>query len=95
MVSTLATDLVAVGEIAHRAGLSVPALRYYEQRGWITSVRPAGNQRRYPRSVLRRLTFIAAAQRVGLTLKQIASSLATLPTDRAPNRRDWIRPSSG
>lgn len=92
---TTATDLLPVGQIAHRAGLSVPALRYYEQRGLITSERSAGNQRRYPRSVLRRLAFIAAAQRVGLTLEQIAAALATLPTDRPPNRRDWTRLSSG
>lgn len=95
MVPTTTTDLLPVGQIAHRAGLSVPALRYYEQRGLITSVRSAGNQRRYPRSVLRRLAFIAAAQRVGLTLEQIAAALATLTTDRTPNRRDWTRLSSG
>lgn len=92
---TISADLLPVGQIADRAGLSVPTLRYYEQRGLITSVRSAGNQRRYPRSVLRRLAFIAAAQSVGLSLEQIRTALATLPTDRAPNQRDWTRLSTG
>lgn len=86
--------LLAVGDVAKRAGVSVPTVRYYEQRGLISSTRSGGNQRRYPRHVLRRLAFIAAAQRVGLSLEQIATTLATLPSDRAPTRRDWTRLSS-
>lgn len=86
-----APALLSVGEVAKRAGVSVPTVRYYEQRGLISSTRSSGNQRRYPRHVLRRLAFIAAAQHVGLTLEQIATPLATLPPDRAPTRRDWTR----
>lgn len=86
-----AEDQLSVGEVACRAGVSVPAVRYYEQRGLIASTRSAGNQRRYPRHVLRRLAFIAAAQRVGLSLDQVAAALATLPAGRAPTRRDWAR----
>lgn len=85
---------MTVGQIATRAGVSVAALRYYEQRGLIASTRTAGNQRRYPRHVLRRLAFIAAAQRVGLVLEEIAAALDTLPADRAPTRRDWTRLSA-
>lgn len=87
----LPSTLLPIGEIAERAGVSVPTLRYYEQRRLIASTRSAGNQRRYPRHVLRRLAFIAAAQHVGLSLEQIAAALATLPPDRAPTRRDWTR----
>ncbi len=83
--------LLSVGEVAKRAGVSVPAVRYYETRRLITSTRSAGNQRRYPRQILRRLAFISAAQRVGLSLDQIAATLAGLPTDRAPTRSDWTR----
>jgi MerR family redox-sensitive transcriptional activator SoxR len=86
---------LTVGEVAARAGVSVPTVRFYEARGLISSVRTAGNQRRFPRSVLRRLAFVAAAQRVGLSLEQIGAALATLPADRAPTRRDWTRLSSG
>lgn len=85
--------LLTVGEVAARSGASVSTLHYYEQRGLITATRNAGNQRRYPRHVLRRLAFVAAAQRVGLTLSEIAVVLADLPDDRAPTRRDWTRVS--
>jgi len=87
-------ELLAIGEAAKRAGLSVPTLRFYEQRGLISSTRTAGHQRRYPRHVLRRLAFIAAAQRVGLTLEGISATLALLPPDKTPTRRDWTRLSA-
>lgn len=83
--------VLSVGEVAHRSGLSVAAVRYYEQRGLLNSTRTAGNQRRYPRHVLRRLAFVAAAQRVGLTLDEIATALGTLPPDHAPSAADWAR----
>ncbi|MCA1710272.1 MAG: redox-sensitive transcriptional activator SoxR [Actinobacteria bacterium] len=83
--------LLSIGEIAWRAGVTVATLRYYEQRGLISSVRTAGNQRRYSRHVLRRLAFIAAAQRVQLPLQEIATMLGTLPEGRAPTRADWTR----
>lgn len=91
---TSAITVLAAGEVAKRAGVSVPTLRYYEQRGLISSTRSGGNQRRYSRHVLRRLAFISAAQRVGLSLEQIATTLADLPPDRAPTRRDWTRISA-
>jgi len=82
---------LTIGETARRSGLSAPTLRYYEQRGLIRSTRSSGNQRRYPRHILRRLAFITAAQRVGLSLEEIAELLDTLPPDRAPSREDWTR----
>jgi MerR family transcriptional regulator, redox-sensitive transcriptional activator SoxR len=82
---------LAIGVVAHRSGVSVPALRFYEERGLITSERTGGGQRRYARDVLRRLAFIQAAQRVGLTLEAIGAALATLPRDRAPTKADWTR----
>ena len=85
-----AVDLT-IGQTAERAGVTVATLRFYEQRGLITSLRTAGNQRRYPQHVLRRLAFVAAAQRVGLALDEIAGLLQTLPTDRAPTRAEWTR----
>lgn len=82
---------LTIGETARRAGVSVAALRYYEQRGLVQAQRTSGNQRRYPRHTLRRLAFIAAGQRVGLTLEEIGEALATLPADRAPTQLDWTR----
>ena len=87
--------LLTIGEVSHRSGVAPTALRFYEQRELITSTRTAGNQRRYDRAVLRRLAFIRAAQRVGLSLEQIADALSTLPADHAPTKADWTRLSRG
>ena len=88
-------DLLPIGEVARRAGVAASALRYYEEEGLVASVRPAGGQRRYPRSVLRRLAFVRAAQNVGLTLDEIRAALATLPEGRTPTKADWARLSRG
>ena len=77
--------------VAARAGVRVSALRFYEDRGLITSHRSDGGQRRYGRSVLRRVAFIQVAQRVGLTLEEIGQALATLPDDDGLNAADWKR----
>jgi MerR family redox-sensitive transcriptional activator SoxR len=87
-------DLLTIGQVAQRAGVSIPTLRYYEQLGLLSSKRNTGNQRRYSRYVLRRLAFIAAAQRVGQSLEEIAHALGTLPEDKAPTRRDWTKLST-
>lgn len=84
-------DLLLIGEVARRSGVAASALRFYEERGLITSDRTGGGQRRYPRAVLRRIAFIVFAQRIGLTLGEITTELAKLPPDRAPTGRDWSR----
>ncbi|MEZ0493248.1 redox-sensitive transcriptional activator SoxR [Kineococcus sp. TBRC 1896] len=85
------SDLLSIGTVAARAGVSVAALRYYEERGLVTAVRDAGGRRRFPRHVLRRLAVVAAGQRVGLSLADIGEALATLPADRPPTAREWAR----
>lgn len=87
-------DLLTIGEVARRAGLATSALRYYEREGLVTAGRTSGGQRRYPRSVLRRLAFLRAAQNVGLSLPEIRAALATLPAGRTPTRTDWARLSA-
>ncbi len=87
-------DLLTIGEVSRRSGVASSALRFYEERGLITSERAGSGHRRYPRPVLRRIAFIVFAQRVGLTLDEIKAELAKLPPDRAPTRRDWSRLSS-
>lgn len=84
-------DLLTIGEIARRAGVAASALRFYEQEGLIRSQRAGSGHRRYPRSVLRRIAFIVFAQRVGLSLEEIAAALARLPDERIPTRADWAR----
>ncbi|MDQ1516402.1 MAG: MerR family transcriptional regulator, redox-sensitive transcriptional activator SoxR [Actinomycetota bacterium] len=84
----LDTEL-AIGEVSERSGLAVSAIRFYEDRGLITSDRTAGGQRRFRRDVLRRLAFIQAAQRVGLTLDDIGAAMAGLPADSGPTGPQW------
>lgn len=78
-------------QMAERSGLNVSALHYYEKEGLIHATRTGGNQRRYSRDVLRRLAFIRAAQRVGVSLADIRAALYTLPEGRTPTAADWAR----
>jgi MerR family redox-sensitive transcriptional activator SoxR len=84
-------ELLSIGEVATRAGVAPSALRYYEQQGLVSATRTPGGARRYPRSVLRRLAFVRAAQNVGLSLTEIRAALETLPADRPPTAQDWAR----
>jgi MerR family transcriptional regulator, redox-sensitive transcriptional activator SoxR len=83
------TREMTVGQLAERSGVTVSALHFYEAQGLITARRTAGNQRRYPRAMLRRVAFIRASQRVGIPLSKIAEALDTLPAGRTPTRKDW------
>jgi MerR family redox-sensitive transcriptional activator SoxR len=87
-------ELLPIGDLARRAGVSVPTVRYYEERGLIHSRRTPGNKRLFRRHSLRRLAVVAAGQRVGLTLQEITAALAELPADRAPTQREWTRMST-
>jgi MerR family transcriptional regulator, redox-sensitive transcriptional activator SoxR len=87
--------VLTIGEVARRSGVASSALRFYEERGLIASVRAGSGHRRYPRSVLRRVAFIVFAQRIGLTLEEIGAELAKLPANRSPTREDWARLSAG
>jgi MerR family transcriptional regulator, redox-sensitive transcriptional activator SoxR len=82
---------LTIGELSERSGVATSAIRYYEDRGLVSSRRTAGNQRRYPRATLRRLAFVRTAQRVGLALDEIEAALATLPSNRTPTKADWAR----
>ena len=81
--------LLTIGDLAHRTGLSVSAIRFYEAHGLVTAARTGGNQRRFARADIRRLSFAMIAQRLGLSLADIQAELALLPAGRAPTRDDW------
>jgi len=85
---------LTVGEVARRSGVSISALHFYEAKGLLRSGRNAGNHRRYPRDVLRRVAVIKIAQRVGIPLAAIRQALVSLPKGRAPTASDWSRLSS-
>lgn len=85
------TDELAISQVVERSGFAASALRYYESQGLIDATRSGGGQRRYERSVLRRLAFIRAASNVGLSLEEIRGELERLPRGRTPTRADWQR----
>lgn len=87
-------ELLSIGEMSERTGVSVSALRFYEDEGLIASVRSAGNQRRYPRHMLRRVSIIVAAKRLGIPLNDVRSVFDKLPLDRTPTQADWERAST-
>ena len=82
-------DLLPIGELARRTGLAVSAIRFYEDKGLVQAMRTMGNQRRFLRSDIRRLSFILIAQKLGLGLVEIEAELARLPQGRTPTLGDW------
>ena len=82
---------LTIGEVAARAGVAASTLRYYEREGLIEATRSDGGQRRYAREVLRRIAFVRAAQRVGLSLEEVKEALGSLPHARTPTAADWGR----
>jgi MerR family transcriptional regulator, redox-sensitive transcriptional activator SoxR len=82
---------MTIGEVAKRSGVATSALRFYEDKGLISAERTDSGHRRYLRAVLRRIAFIVFAQRVGLSLDEVANELAKLPQNRVPDAADWSR----
>jgi MerR family redox-sensitive transcriptional activator SoxR len=82
---------LTLGQVAARSGVAVSTLHFYESKGLIRSRRSGGNQRRYARDVLRRIAFIRASQRVGISLNDIRRALEELPDNRTPTEEDWAR----
>jgi len=80
-----------VGKVAQRCGVKVSTLHFYEEKGLITSTRNAGKQRRYKPDVLRRVSVIKAAQKMGISLASIRDAFAALPEQRTPTAADWAR----
>jgi len=84
-------SVLTIQEISRRSGVSASALRFYEERGLISSERAGSGHRRFARAVLRRIALIVFAQRIGFSLTEIGAELAKLPAGRVPSGRDWGR----
>lgn len=82
-------DLISIGQLADRTGLSVSAIRFYETKGLVRPMRNSGGQRRFLRSDIRRLSFVLIAQQLGLPLSEIEEVLSMLPQSRTPTQKDW------
>ena len=87
-------DLIPIGEMARRTGLTVSAIRFYEDKGLVEPIRTSGNQRRFLRSDIRRVSFILIAQQLGLSLGQIDEAMRELPHGRTPTAKDWRKISA-
>lgn len=85
------TDLLSIGQLSDRTGLSVSAIRFYETKKLVAPLRNAGGQRRFHRSDIRRLSFVMIAQQLGLPIRDIVTALAGLPEGRAPTQKDWTK----
>ena len=86
-------ELLSVGEMSRRTGMPVSALHYYERLDLIASQRTAGNQRRYPRYMLRRVALISVAKRIGIPLEDVKVAFADVPLTTTPTHADWQRAS--
>ena len=86
-------ELLTVGEMSRRTGVAASALRFYEDLGLIASLRTGGNQRRYPRHMLRRVSLISVAKRLGIPLTDVQVVFETVPLDTTPSHADWQRAS--
>ncbi|MCL1115613.1 redox-sensitive transcriptional activator SoxR [Shewanella basaltis] len=88
--SLMSVDMkLSVGQVAKRCGINISAIHFYEQKGLIKSWRNNGNQRRYSRDVIRRISLIKAAQQLGISLEEIANAFASLPNGRTATQQDW------
>src|SRR4029450_398944 len=94
MAASSGSELLTITDVAKRSGVNSSALRFYESRGLIASERAGSGHRRYLRAVLRRIAFIVFAQKIGLSLDEIAAELPNLPQNRVPERADWARLSA-
>lgn len=85
------SNYITVGQLSERSGVATSALRFYETKNLISSIRTSGNQRRYNPSMLRRIALIQVAQSIGFTLEEITNELASLPMNKTATKRDWER----
>lgn len=88
-VKTPSGFTLSVSEVASASGVAPSAVRFYEKNGLITAQRTTGDQRRFDDNAACRIKVARVAQRVGLTVREIADVLTALPDDPQPD--DWAR----
>ncbi|MFG6541499.1 redox-sensitive transcriptional activator SoxR [Sulfitobacter sp. 1A10445] len=88
---TKTSTSLPIGEIAARTGLSVSAIRFYEDQRLVQPQRTAAGHRVFTRADIRRLSFVMVAQRLGFSISDIREALSSLPEGRTPTKADWTR----
>jgi DNA-binding transcriptional MerR regulator len=73
-------DTMRIGELARRSGVSVRALRYYEEQGLLAPDRSESGQRHYLETAVERVRFFQDMYAAGLTSRNIATLLPCLDT---------------
>ena len=81
----------SIGKVAERTGIAVSAIRFYEEKGLVSSGRNSGGQRVFAAADIRRISFIIIAQKLGFSLSEIKTELSKLPDGRTPTKHDWDR----
>lgn len=66
---------IAIGEVAQGAGVSVSAVRYYDQLGIIEVDERVGGKRRFSTETIGRVSFIKRCQEFGFSLDEIKGLL--------------------
>lgn len=69
-----------IGEVARRSGVSVRALRYYEEQGILNSERGPGGQREFEEGAVDRVRFFQQLYAAGLSSRRIAELLPCIET---------------
>ncbi|WP_433131183.1 MerR family transcriptional regulator [Micromonospora sp. CA-240977] len=82
---------LTVKDVADASHVAPSAVRFYEEHGLIHARRTTGNQRRFDENAACRIRFARLAQRVGLTVREIADVFQALP--EKPSAQDWARVS--
>ncbi len=80
---------LSVSDVAAASGVAPSAVRFYEKHGLVGAQRTAGDQRRFSDDAVCRIRVARVAQRVGLSVREIAELFATLPGDA--QQQDWER----
>jgi DNA-binding transcriptional MerR regulator len=88
--------LMRIGELASRVGVSVRALRYYEEQDLLASVRSPSGQRQYPDSAVDRVQLIQQLYSAGLSSRAIVELLPCVETgDVTPELLDRLSAERG
>jgi len=71
----MTNNTLRIGQLAERSGVSVRALRYYEEQGILAAERSPTGQRVYPESAVAKVRFFQQMYAAGLTSSNIAQVL--------------------
>jgi MerR family transcriptional regulator, redox-sensitive transcriptional activator SoxR len=80
-------ETLAIGEVAHRAGIRTSAIRFYEEIGLLPAPERVSGRRRYDASTVQRLRVIERMQQAGFTLGEIRELFFGFAVGTPPNAR--------